>query len=65
MKINQKKPVVSRRQFTKTAGVAFGAASGFHFFPALADKKLEKPTLAGIGAGGKGIADTKGARKAG
>ena len=52
---------VSRRQFGKTAAVAFGAASGFHFFPALADKKLEKPALAGIGAGGKGAADISGA----
>ena len=58
-------PAVSRRQFNKAAGVAFGAAAGFHFFPALADKKLEKPTLAGIGAGGKGTADLAGSKKAG
>ena len=56
---------VSRRQFNKAAGAAFGAAAGFHFFPALADKKLEKPTLAAIGAGGKGVADINGSRKAG
>ena len=56
---------VSRRQFTKTATAATGALAGFHFFPALADKKLEKPTLAGIGAGGKGTADINGASKAG
>ena len=37
----------------------------FIFFPALADKKLEKPTLAGIGAGGKGTADIAGSQKAG
>jgi len=58
-------PKVDRRQFAKTAGVAFGAAAGFHFFPALAEKKLEKPTLAGIGAGGKGTADIIGSRNAG
>ena len=56
---------VSRRQFTKAAGVTFGATAGFHFFPALGQKKLEKPTLAGIGAGGKGLADINGAKKAG
>lgn len=55
----------SRRQFHRTAGAAAGAVAGFHFFPALADKKLEKPTLAGIGAGGKGTADINGAAKAG
>ena len=62
---SSKKPAVSRRQFNQVAGAAFGAAAGFHFFPALADKKLEKPTLAGIGAGGKGMADIKGSDKAG
>ena len=56
---------LSRRTFGKAAGATFGAAAGFHFFPALADKKLEKPTLAGIGAGGKGTADIKGSQKAG
>ncbi len=56
---------VSRRTFTKSAGAIFGAAAGFHFFPALGEKKLEKPTLAGIGAGGKGRADINGAAAAG
>ncbi len=56
---------IDRRQFAKATGAAFGAAAGFHFFPALGDKKLEKPTLAGIGAGGKGVADINGAKKAG
>ena len=57
---------VSRRQFTKSAaGAAFGAAAGFHFFPGLANKRLEKPALAGIGAGGKGRADIEGAKRAG
>ena len=59
------KATLDRRQFTKTAGAAFGAAAGFHFFPALAEKKLEKPTLAGIGAGGKGLADITGSYRAG
>ena len=39
--------------------------AGFHFFPALAQKKLEKPTLGAIGVGGKGSADIAGAKKAG
>ena len=56
---------VTRRKFSKSVGAAAGALAGFHFFPALADKKLEKPTLAGIGAGGKGTADINGAAKAG
>ncbi|MFK8110900.1 MAG: Gfo/Idh/MocA family protein [Rubripirellula sp.] len=56
---------LNRRQFNKSAGSAIGALAGFHFFPALADKKLEKPTLGAIGAGGKGVADIMGAKKAG
>ncbi len=56
---------VSRRRFGKVAAATFGAASGFHFFPALADKKLEKPALAAIGAGGKGAADISGSKSAG
>ena len=65
MDSDRSKKSVSRRQFHKATGGAIGALAGFHFFPALADKKLEKPTLAGIGAGGKGIADITGASKAG
>jgi predicted dehydrogenase len=42
-----------------------GALAGFHFFPALGENKLGKPTLAGIGAGGKGAADINGAKNAG
>ena len=56
---------VSRRQFNKTASAAMGALAGFHFFPALSDNKLGKPTVVGIGAGGKGTADINGASKAG
>lgn len=56
---------VSRRQFGRTSGAALGALAGFHFFPGLAQKKLEKPTLGAIGIGGKGATDIAGARKAG
>lgn len=58
-------PNVSRREFAKSSGAALGALAGFHFFPALAQKKLEKPTLAAIGIGGKGSADISGASRAG
>ncbi|KAA5547296.1 Gfo/Idh/MocA family oxidoreductase [Roseiconus nitratireducens] len=56
---------ISRRRFAKSMGTALGAAAGFHFFPSLAQKRLEKPTLAGIGAGGKGRTDIEQAKKAG
>lgn len=59
------KSSLSRRQFTRSVSGGLGALAGFNFFPALADKKLEKPTLAGIGIGGKGAADISGAEKAG
>ncbi|MDA8697729.1 Gfo/Idh/MocA family oxidoreductase [Rhodopirellula sp.] len=68
MKPNQQSPApseVSRRQFHRQLGGTLGALSGFHFFPALADKKLEKPTVAGIGIGGKGASDLAGAKNAG
>ena len=61
----KKRRPVSRRSFHKAAASSFGAAAGFYFFPALAQKKLEKPTLAAIGAGGKGQADIAGAERAG
>ncbi len=48
---------VTRRTFTKAVGGCFGAALGFHFIPSRAWGNLEKPTLAGIGAGGRGRAD--------
>lgn len=57
--------VVSRRQFTKATAAGFGAAAGFHFFPGLANRRLEKPTLAGIGTGGKGRSDIDQCQKAG
>lgn len=56
---------VTRRAFHKKVGGAFGALSGFYFLPALAEKKLEKPTIAGIGIGGKGASDLAGAKNAG
>ena len=56
---------LNRRRFNQQVGGAIGALSGFHFLPALADKKLEKPTVAGIGIGGKGVADLAGASAAG
>jgi len=56
---------VSRRKFAKTVGTVFGAAAGFHFFPSLAQNRVEKPTLAGIGAGGKGRSDIEQCKKAG
>lgn len=56
---------VSRRTFTRGVAATFGAAAGFHFFPSLANKRLEKPTLAGIGVGGKGRADINGSAAAG
>ncbi|HBV62573.1 MAG TPA: hypothetical protein DEF45_06075, partial [Rhodopirellula sp.] len=65
--MNDKHPQssISRRRFNTTASAAMGALAGFHFFPALSDNKLGKPTVVGIGAGGKGTADINGASKAG
>ena len=56
---------VSRRQFGKIAGAVFGAAAGFHFIPSRAWGRLEKPTLAGIGTGGKGRTDIQQSRESG
>lgn len=55
----------NRRHFAKAAAATFGAAAGFHFFPSLARNRVEKPTLAGIGAGGKGRSDIDQCDKAG
>ncbi|MEM7478399.1 MAG: Gfo/Idh/MocA family oxidoreductase [Planctomycetota bacterium] len=54
----------TRRGFLKTAGLAAGVAT-LSPVPTIARGRLEKPTLLGIGAGGKGRADLEGARKAG
>lgn len=51
-------PKTTRRGFTKTlAATAFAAQFGATFIPAHAFGKMEKPALAGIGAGGKGQTD--------
>ena len=48
----------SRRKFIKTAGAAaFATQFGATYIPAHAFGKMEKPALAGIGAGGKGRTD--------
>lgn len=65
MSDEKKKTQVDRRSFAKTAGATFGAAMGFHFVPSRAWGNLEKPVLAGVGAGGKGKADITGSVKAG
>ena len=57
---------ISRRNFNRTA--AFGAASsmfGFNMLPSGARGALERPALAGIGAGGKGRTDIQESRKVG
>ncbi len=56
---------ISRRQFGKLAGAACGIAAGFHFVPSHAWGRLEKPTLAGIGMGGKGKTDIEQSHKVG
>lgn len=55
----------SRRNFLKTAGTTAAGASALFAAPAIGRGRLEKPTLLGIGAGGKGRADLEGAQKAG
>ncbi len=56
---------ISRRDFGKSVGAATATAFGFQFIPNRAWGQLTKPTLAGIGAGGKGKADLGGSDKAG
>ncbi len=56
----------TRRGFTKTlAATAFAAQFGATFIPAHAFGKMQKPALAGIGAGGKGKADITQSESAG
>lgn len=62
---NRSAKKISRRRFGKTTGTTFGAALGFYFIPSRAWGNLEKPVLAGIGAGGKGRADIMGSVNAG
>ncbi len=56
---------LSRRTFVQAAGAAVGSAAFSYPIPTIARGRLEKPTLLGIGAGGKGRADLAGATKAG
>lgn len=59
-------PKTTRRGFTKTlAATAFATQFGASFIPAHAFGKMEKPALAGIGAGGKGRTDITASQKAG
>ena len=57
---------VTRRSFSKAAALgAFAAQFGAAYIPAEAFGKMQKPALAGIGAGGKGRADLAGSQNAG
>ncbi len=58
------KRTLSRRNFLKSAGAA-GATASFFPTPTITRGRLEKPTILGIGAGGKGKADLAGASNAG
>ena len=55
----------SRRGFHRTAAAAASSAFAFYFIPSSARGALERPALAGIGTGGKGASDIKGAQQAG
>ncbi len=48
---------ITRRRFGKAVGGAAATAFGFQFIPSHAWGQLEKPTLVGIGSGGKGRTD--------
>jgi hypothetical protein len=56
---------LSRRKFVQLASATAGAAAFSFPVPTIARGRLEKPTVLGIGAGGKGRADLAGAVKAG
>ncbi len=56
---------ISRRQFGSVAAKTAATAFAFQFIPGRAWGQLTKPTLAGIGAGGKGAADTAGSSRVG
>lgn len=55
----------TRRHFTQTVVASAASAFGFQFIPSRAWGQLEKPALAGIGTGGKGVADISGSENAG
>ena len=56
---------VSRRKFGKVAASAAATAFGFQFIPSRAWGNLTKPTLVGIGIGGKGSTDIRKSEEAG
>ncbi len=57
---------LSRRRFVqKTGAAAGGAVAGLYAVPTIARGRLEKPTVLGIGAGGKGRSDLEQAQKVG
>lgn len=57
---------LSRRSFVKTGSAAAGAAAfGFQVVPSRVFGANERPAVAGIGSGGKGVADIGGAAGAG
>lgn len=56
---------LSRRTFGKAASATIAAQFGAAYIPAHAFGKMEKPALAGIGAGGKGRTDIDQSEKAG
>lgn len=59
-------PKTTRRDFTKRVALgAFAAQYAATYIPASAFGKMEKPALAGIGAGGKGRTDIEQCQKAG
>ncbi|MFT5466125.1 MAG: putative dehydrogenase [Verrucomicrobiales bacterium] len=57
---------LSRRSFARNATAAAGAAAfGFQVVPSRVFGANERPAVAGIGSGGKGVADIGGSAKAG
>ena len=66
---NMSKPMssskMSRRKFGKVSATAAATAFGFQFIPSRAWGNLTKPTLVGIGTGGKGRSDINLSREAG
>ena len=56
---------ISRRNFVKTTGAAAAATFGFQYVPSNVWGVNSKPSIAGIGAGGKGRVDLQGSDKAG
>lgn len=64
--MTHKNTTTSRRSFVKTAAAtAFATQFGARYIPAHSFGKMEKPALAGIGAGGKGKSDISQSKDAG